>query len=317
MSCRGMMWKVIACLLACAGCLTLGSRTSQAQSQHSRSLRDAAWSWGYVIHGKIPGYVPFIFEGDSTCSLETAAAYFGMQNVILMNGTTERGTWGESWTEDDLALLRRFKRILCVLHLRDPRGAGEAAVRISALSKKYPNVYGAMIDDFYPVEHKIPVETMKAAYTGLKSENPALKLYVVRYTHCKDKELLPYLPYFDVASLWVWQANKEIWQGPIDERIERFKQVTHKPVVIGLYLHDFGAPNPDKEPRPRFNWTKAVPMDILEAQFVKTTSLLRQGKIEGFIFPQNGWLDKESHRAQVQWTKRYLDWLFQTETVRN
>ncbi|NLY02359.1 MAG: hypothetical protein GXY83_40255 [Rhodopirellula sp.] len=45
--------------------------------------------------------------------------------------------------------------------------------------------------------------------------------------------------------------------------------------------------------------------------------LLRQGKIEGFIFPQNGWLEKESHRPQVQWVKQYLDWLFQTETVRD
>jgi hypothetical protein len=93
--------------------------------------------------------------------------------------------------------------------------------------------------------------------------------------------------------------------------------VTGKPLVIGLYLHDFGAPSPDKTPRPRYNWTKPVPMDTLEAQFVKTTELLRQGKIEGFIFPQNGWLEKEPHRPQVQLVKQYLDWLFQTETVRD
>jgi hypothetical protein len=37
----------------------------------------------------------------------------------------------------------------------------------------------------------------------------------------------------------------------------------------------------------------------------------------GYVILQNGWLDHETHRAQVQWTKQYLDWLFQTETVRN
>jgi hypothetical protein len=302
-------------LLVLAGWLLAGSHPAEAQQ--AASLRDGAWSWGYIIHGKIPGQVPFVFEGESGCSLETAAEYFGMRNVVLMNGTTETGKWGAGWTSEDLDRLKNFKRVLCVLHLGDPRGAAKAAANISALSKKYPNVFGAMIDDFYPVETKLPVETLKDAYTALKSENPALKLYVVRYTHSKDEELIPYLPYFDVASLWVWQQNKNAWLSGIDQRVERFKQVTHKPVVIGLYLHDFGTPNPDKTPRPRYNWTKPVPMDTLEAQFVKTADLLRRGKIEGFIVPQNGWLDYESHRPQIQWTRQYLDWLFQTQTVRN
>lgn len=315
MSQRTMTWKTVAAVTVFTGWLAAGGRPAQAQPP--ASLRDAVWSWGYIIHGKIPGQVPFVFEGESGCSLETAAEYFGIPNVVLMNGTTETGKWGEGWTEEDLQRLKGCKRVLCVLHLRDPRGAAKAAANISALSKKYPNVFGAMIDDFFPIETKLPVETLKDAYTALKSQNPALKLYVVRYTHSKDEELIPYLPYFDVASLWVWRADKNIWRAGIDERIERFKQATRKPLVIGLYLHDFGAPPPDKTPRTRYNWTKPVPMDILEAQFVKTAELLRQGKIEGIIVPQNGWLDHESHRAQIQWTKQYLDWLFQTQTVRD
>ncbi len=40
------------------------------------------------------------------------------------------------------------------------------------------------------------------------------------------------------------------------------------------------------------------------------------GKIEGFIILQNGWLDRETHRPQVQWIKQHLDWLFGTHTAR-
>ena len=65
-----------------------------------------------------------------------------------------------------------------------------------------------------------------------------------------------------------------------------------------------------------WTWTKVMPMDMLQDQQLKTTDLLRKGKIEGFILLQNGWLDYETHRPQMQWTKDYLDWLFQTQTIR-
>jgi hypothetical protein len=318
----GRVWKRITVLLVLVGLFsTAGS--PPAGAEQPTSSRDAAWVWGYVISGKLPGDVPFVGEGGSRCSLETAATYLGAPNVVLM---------GVNWTDagyiervaKDMERLAGCKRVLVQISASEPA----LAAKVSALSKRYPNIVGAMIDDFYPVEEKIPVETVKAVYAGLKSENPALKLYVVRYTHCKDEELIPYLPYFDVVNLWVWVANKEQWVTKIDARIEKLKQVTHKPVVMGLFLHDYGmektdpkaAQDKDKEKdneKDPWAWTKPVPMDILEAQFVKTAELLRQGKIEGFIMLQNGWMDHESHRPQIQWTKQYLDWLFQTETVRD
>ena len=81
--------------------------------------------------------------------------------------------------------------MLCAIPVRKP---AEAA-RLSAFSKKYPNIVGAMIDDFYPLQEKLTVDQVKALSTALKSQNPAMKLYVVRYTHSKDEELVPYLPY--------------------------------------------------------------------------------------------------------------------------
>jgi hypothetical protein len=59
-----------------------------------------------------------------------------------------------------------------------------------------------------------------------------------------------------------------------------------------------------------------VPMNILELQFTKAVDLTRRAKIEGSVVLQNGWFDHEDHRPQVQWIKRYLDWLSGTQTVR-
>ena len=198
------------------------------------------------------------------------------------------------WTTEDLDRLKGCKRVLCTMHAGD----AATAAKISVLSKHYPNIVGAMVDDFYPVEAKMPVEKLKAAYTALKSENPSLKLYVVRYTNCKDEELIPYLPYFDAINLWVWVANKQAWGSEMDQRIEKLVKITHKPILMGLFLHDYGPPPPADLPKnaPTWSWTKPVPLEIVQTQFVKATELLRSGKIEGFVILQNGWLDHETHR---------------------
>ena len=279
-----------------------------AAAEPPASLRDGAWTWGYVIPGKLPGHVPFVFPDGSSCSLETAAEYLGTPNVVLMNA---------KWAEPGhLERLTSCRRVLCAIQVDDAAGAA----KLSAMSKKYRNIVGAMIDDFYPVEAKegiLPVEVLKATYTALKSENPALKLYVVRYTTNRDDVLIPYLPYFDVVNLWSGSGTREGMWPNMEERVEKAAQVTGKPIVLGLYLHNYQAPRPDNwKTMAPWTWTKVMPMDMLQDQQLKTTDLLRKGKIEGFILLQNGWLDYETHRPQMQWTKDYLDWLFQTQTIR-
>jgi hypothetical protein len=252
-----------------------------------------------VIPGKIPDKVDWVGDtvppypnGESSCSLETGAAYLGTPNVILMYCN-----WSDPRYMDRL---KGCKRVLCSLQ---DRSVGAAAA-LSALSKKYPNIVGGIIDDFLQEKPLVTVDQVKKVYAALKSQNPALKLYVVRYTRENQQELAPYLPYFDAINLWVWVANKEEWTK-MDAKVEEIAKLTKKPIIIGLYLHDYGGTN------------KPVRMDVLEAQFVKSAELLRKGKTEGFVVLLSGWFDYESHRPQVQWTKQYLDWLFQTQTVRN
>ena len=257
---RADEWKWASAVLVAAGIAALGMDRLAAAGEPA-SLRDGAWTWGYVIPGKLPGPVPYVFPRGSSCSLETAAKYLDTPNVVLMN---------DEWAAPGyLERMAPFKRVLCAIPVRKP---AEAA-RLSAFSKKHPNIVGAMIDDFLLID-KPPVEQVKALSAALRSQNRSLKLYVVWYTHSKDEELVPYLPYIDVINLWVWVGNKEEWRAKIDGRLERLAQVAHKPVVIGLYLHDYGVPPPDNKPRAAWSWTKPLALDILEAQYVKTTELL-------------------------------------------
>ena len=62
MSQPGTTWKLTAGLLVLAGLLTLGVGRPVA-AKPPVSLRDGAWTWGYVIPGKLPAAVPFVFPG--------------------------------------------------------------------------------------------------------------------------------------------------------------------------------------------------------------------------------------------------------------
>ncbi len=202
---RSVALLVLAGLLAglLAGVPGRPSRRPRSATGPDVGLRDP---------GKLPGPVPFVFPDGSSCSLETAAEYLGTPNVVLMNA---------KWAEPGhLERLTSCRRVLCAIQVHDAAGAA----KLSALSKKHPNIVGAMIDDFYPVEAKegiLPVEVLKATYTALKSANPALKLYVVRYTTTKDEALIPYLPYFDVVNLWSGSGTREGMWPNMEDRVEK------------------------------------------------------------------------------------------------
>lgn len=294
-------------LLLAASLLTsaMGHRAGAAEPG---SLIDRVWTWGYIIQGPLPGKVPFIsesgappFNATSSCSLETGARYLGTPNVVFMNSNHNMNTL----TAEYLDPLAKCGHVICALQHGKYR---ETAKAVSGISKKYKNIVGGLIDDFmdyHGPSKSITVEETKAIYEALKSENPALKLYVVRYTWQDQKDLVPYLPYLDVINLWVWKAEEAPWQTTLEPEIDHIRKITGKPVILGLFIHDYGASG------------KAVPMNILEMQFCKATDLARRGKTEGFIVLQNGWFDHESHRPQVQWIRQYLNWLSGTQTVRH
>lgn len=294
--------------LACTVIAFLGLLGSHLLSAaEPASVMDRTWTWGYVIDGKLPGRVPFIsesggapFNGVSSCSLETGARYIGTPNVVFMNSNHDMKTL----TPGLLDRLATCKQMICALQHGKYQ---ETAKAVSGISRKYGNIVGGLIDDFmdyHGPSKAITVDQTKAIHEALKSDNPALRLYVVRYTWQDQKDLLPYLPYFDVINLWVWKAEEEPWRATLEPEIDNIRKITHKPILLGLFMHDYG-----KTGRP-------TPMNILELQFQKAADLLRKGKIEGFVVLQNGWFDHETHRPQVQWIKQYLDWLSGTQTQR-
>ncbi|HPO17509.1 MAG TPA: hypothetical protein PLI09_29015 [Candidatus Hydrogenedentes bacterium] len=269
--------------------IPLFAQSRLAGAESDAPLHAKMWTWGYVITGTPPGDVPFV--GKSTCSLETGAQLLGTPNVVFMNSAHD----GKTLTAEYLAPIASYKKVVCALQ----HGAyADTARKVSAMSLEHSNIIGGLIDDFRdplgPSKAITPEET-KAIYDALKSKNQALRLYVVRYTHQDPTELIPFLPYFDVINLWVWVAGETPWREEIDAKIDQIKQQLNKPVLLGLFMHDYGGTG------------KATAMNVLELQTRKAVELTQGGKIEGFVVLQSGWFHHEDHQPQVQWIKGYLE----------
>jgi hypothetical protein len=158
--------------------------------------------------------------------------------------------------------------------------------------------------DFHGPSKDITPEQTKAVYDALKSVNPALKLYAVRYTWQDQKDLIPYLPYIDAINLWVWVGEEKPWRETLEPEIDHIRAITHKPILLGLFMHDYGGTK------------NAIAMNVLELQTRKAVEMTKAGKIEGFVILQSGWFHDKSHQTQVQWLKKYLAGEFAADSVK-
>jgi len=268
-------------------------------------MKEGLLTWGYVLD-TVPGQVPFV-NGASHCSLETAAEYLDAEGVVFMNSNHDIN----SLDAKRLARIPETRNIICGLqHTKYV----ETAVEVGRLSLVHKNIRGAIIDDFlewHGPSAKMTPEELKAVREALRKENPSLKLYVVRYTWQDQKDLLPYLEYFDAINLWVWISTDHYWRAEYEPELDRIKQLTGKPITQGIFIHNYGETWNNRD------GDRPVDLELIQLQCRKIFPKVRNSTLEGCIVLQNGWFDHDDHREHVQWMKNYIDWFYGTTTERN
>lgn len=265
--------------------------------------RSDLWVWGCVFP-EIPGRMPDV-DGKSYCSLETAASYLGAENVFYLNTMYRL----DDLDERLMAPLENCTNVVCGLTAGDYPGS---ARRIGEFSRRRPNITGVILDDFLspfsPSKNMRP-EELAAIRRALKDANPDLSLYVVYYTQYDYHKLQPYAEHFDVVNLWAWESSVHHWNGEYPPYLQGLRQLLGKPVVQGVYHHQYGANHGTGEQ------TFPQPIDLLEVQCERITVELRQGGLAGWAILNNGWFSRLDHRRQTQWLKAYIDWHYGTTTA--
>lgn len=282
-----------------------------------KNLLDNIWMWGYVIDA-IPGGMPYSTAGKTYCSLETAAEYMNVNNIIYMNTRFTAETikschsGGVEIPEDFGGLSDKYFRhvkgydnVLCALE--HGNWAGSAA-RLSEFSLEHPCVKGAIFDDFrVPLmdETLLPPREVEKVHKALKSKNEKLKLYLTVFSYQDLEEFMPHTEYCDGLTYWNWVPSMDYWQREYFFDLIKLKKKTGKPVIQGMYIHDFG-----------LGTDRPVPLDIFKYTVRKVYNLVRSEVLDGCIIPQNAWFSHEEHMEHIQWLKDYTGWFHATTTRR-
>ena len=278
------------------------------------SMESKFWLWGYTLE-TIPG-TAFFVPGETRCSLETAAHYLGCDGVFWMNGLHDL----DAFNDRHMKLLKEFPSVICGLTHIETNGPGkggwrmlykEAAARVAALAKRYPNIKGAIIDDFLHVEgpsRDMTPDELHEVNAVLKADDPSLMLYVVHYHVTQAPgQLIPFQEDFDGMTTWAWNSTNDFWNSLYEKEIREMRQLyPNKRVIQGLFLNAYGD----------LGDNAAQPMDQLELQCERISPMLDEGVVDGWCALQNGHLCRESHRRQVMFLKAYWEWYRGTRTVR-
>ena len=160
---------------------------------------------------------------------------------------------------------------------------------VIALSKKFPNIQGAVLDDFFGKEdkHRHNLEVTKGFREQLHSNG--LDLWTVIYTHQLDMAVGDYVDVCDRIVMSTWRAEE---LGLLDENLRKFEKVApDTPKYLGCYLWDYG----DKKP---------MPVDAMKHQCERGLEWMKHGGLDGIVFTATCICDLDL--AAVEWTRRWI-----------
>ena len=222
--------------------------------------KEQVWVWG----GPTPSWGGSM--ADDT--LLRGAAYFNAENAVYVYGPT---------TDKMMRLHAGFKKLVCQINsnCRSPGALAnseeENAELLSRLSLQYPNIVGAMCDDYSTsFTNLLLPERFEKMYRALKKHNEALRLYGVIYEFELGRGKFRLIqPYIDVVNLWHW--NKESILD-IDHYIALCQEdFPGKPIILGIFIHDYGCAS------------CGTPPELLVYQLEKAREYIHKGVVEGII----------------------------------
>ena len=260
-----------------------------------KAMQDVGWVWeGQPAYRDFPPSIYGLGEG---------CAYFGLsQAYYLYHGNNATS----------LGKLAGLQRVLCdisqwrheKLTMPDGRigwGIGhdkslptvlEQAAAVSRLARQFPNVAGALFDDFIGAvdgggySHADCVSIRDA----LKRDDPTLQLYTTTYTHeVAAGRWEQYVSLVDGVFMWVWESENLVH---LDTHVTQCRELMgDKPVIMGCYLRDYPADMP-------------VPMDRLRSQWERLPGYLQAGLVDGYCLLGTYLIDHQPEQAE--WVRDFI-----------
>lgn len=254
-----------------------------------RTLKDAIWVWGNPEMTVAGAQGPAEFAQASPAQ---RAELLGATNVILAGaGLPADRELAARWTSDADDSRELVWEILPDGHTDwAPPYVFEQRIRdVAPLVKLHPQLTAVLVDDMTSVaaSRGFRPEHLRDIKELLRAHTLALDLWGVVYTMNLDAPgVADLIAPLDVVLLAEWHAAEVVHLAANVAKTRAL--ATDKPIVLGLYLHDYGAGRP-------------IPQDLLELQFTTARQLLLDGDITGIEITTI-----DNNESAVRWTAEWI-----------
>ena len=270
----------------------------------SGTVRDHLWVWAHPAGSDDTArskdewpFSDYGFPKTSRMTPAEGALYLGLPNVVFLRYVGRPSPWE---LERVARTLQPFKRVVWSINLTARRdGAArfnwtstdeEEHRVLRDLLKRYPNLIGLIMDDYYRTPGEKRVATGPAEVQAFKNTFGRAEFWDAIYTVDIENTDQGHLDMVDVVTLWT-RACKDLahLESNFENMCRRFPR-TRK--ILGCYLWDFLG---EKQP---------VPMPLMRHQCELGLKWLKAGRIEGICFIGTPMLDMDVEA--VEWTRRWV-----------
>lgn len=266
-------------------------------------LREKLWLWGHGRQSDNILGLPVNLRGRpgiSKVSTAEAARLMGIPNICRI--TLEPAE--QPPFDDEIRKAQDLKNIVWSVLGCGTLHARNDFEEVISLAKKYSNICGGIMDDFFPntnsEKSKIYTpEVLKELRKRLHTEaGRKLDLWIVVYSWdfaYKNFSIQPYLDECDIATLWTYHPSELIH---LDETYQKMRAVwgMEKPLYAGCYMWDFAGKKP-------------IPYELMKLQLDTYYCWIKEEKIDGIIFCHNYLVDLNIDAVQdtKDWIKQHAN----------
>jgi hypothetical protein len=254
-------------------------------------VRDRFWIWGHEAgsHTTPMSKQMWAVPGTSRMTPAEAAYYMGIPNCIMV---VFNDLPRPPFLRHALALSPLQQVVWSIMgDASSTRNDEESDLEeILGLAGRFPNITGAIMDDFFHGEGaRYSIKETSQLYGRLHGAARPLDLWVVLYNNQLEQPIAPYLKFCDVVTFWTMTGSQLV---DLERNFARFLAVTPaKRRVLGCYMWNYG------EKRP-------MSVDLMRHQCELGLAWLREGQIEGMIFLASCICDLEIEA--VEWTRAWI-----------
>lgn len=287
---RRIIRVALAFLAVCSGAELATIQAEQPRATAKpQVIRDLLWVWGNPEMTK-PGEQTLATFAEASSAKR--AELLGVPNVVIA---------GQGIPNDDAqadALTREVAASPRVVWEISADGAGgppfvytQRMAQVRTLVDKYPNIEGVLLDDMSTVgmDKGFKPEHIRQIRQSLAGKYAPISVWGVLYTMSFDRPGIDeYIKQLDVISLWVWHAKDLVNLEKYVAHCE--KKYPGKPIMLGLYLYDYGA-------------NRRMSIDALKQQCETALKVAHAGRVQGIVFLTIN-NDAETVGWAADWIKR-------------